>query len=208
MFENLTIPSPGIKPILIGISSIIGIAGMLYGGYRYMDGRHQRVLDTYTAKIAAQDKVISADAEMVSQLQGRLAAQVAVIAPAKAQAQSAKAQAEGNVAKVKASAPLDAIPAINQVEGDFETALTDEGKVTEVTQEALDTCQETVNAQAQEITDQATQIGTVKEDLAATQVDLQTQTERKKEYRAVAAISTGLIVLRVIIGIVFHVPLF
>ncbi len=109
---------------------------------------------------------------------------------------------------MEASAPLPELPAIQELVADENTALADQTQVTTVTQAALDTCQETVKAQGQEIEDQGAEIGTVKEDLAVTQTELQTQTVRKERYRAVAGVSTGLIVLRVIIGIIFHVPVF
>jgi hypothetical protein len=209
MLENVTLPAINfIRPLVIGSLCVIAICGGVYAIYRHYDNKTASIIDVYTKQIAAQDIVITNDKKITDALQARLASQVATIAPAKAKAQTSKAKAAETVTQIEAKAPQDAQEPIKEVVAVEDQALTDQTEVTQDTQAALDTCQETVRAEEQTIKDQGQEITTVKADLAKTDEALATETKRKERYRVVAATSTGLIVLKVIIAVVFHVPVF
>jgi len=188
------------KQIITLVSSILLFIVLIFGAFKYVDTKHNTEIANLNTKIVQMDSQIQIDKNVVSVLQDKLNAQVNAIAPAKIKANTSKTAAIQNVEKLETEQPTEKAE-IEAVASPFEIALTDEQKTTEATQAALDTSQSENQAQAVLITDQSTQINTVKQDLAATTTELKTETTRKKMWRDSALISVGMW----IVHIVFHI---
>lgn len=141
---NVEIPSPIFRVTEmagIGLAALLIVGGLFGSGWWV---GHRQAKATALAAVAAQDKAIQAD-------QVKLAAQVADIAPAKAQAATARGHAAQVRQQAEATAPLPAMPSIKAIEGADDAALDAQTQVAVKTQSALKTAQQTIKDQDSEI---------------------------------------------------------
>jgi hypothetical protein len=184
MLEDVALPKINVsKTVLLGSGIALIIIGLGYGCTYLEDRSTITERDKYAQQISSMATQIQSDKAVVAGLQAQLVARVAVIAPAKAKAKAQGQKARETVAQIEATAPQDAQEPVREVDAVDQTVIAAETTVADETQAALDTCQEAGAAKDQVITDQGTQINTVKADLAATQADDAKQTERKVWYR-------------------------
>jgi chromosome segregation ATPase len=186
------------KTIIITASTILLLLFIICGAFYYIDHKRANTIGNLNQQIVAMDTTITNDKAVVATLKEKLSTQTQAIVPLATKAASNKVHAQQNLTQLEQEKPTEKAD-LEAATSPFQLALTDEEATTKATETALETSGQENQAQQQVITDQDTQIASVKTALTDTTKELQTQTTRKKWYRSGFIATTTTILIHVLL---------